>query len=224
MKNMFFTVALLFLATVSFSQVFTGKSNKETVLFADQKAVLQYNAGIEYYNDNQPDSAVSCFTRALSFDPASYDARYNRAVIYYEKGQYKKAIDDLIVLKQTYTNAEVYRLLGDNFREMNQLTTALTNYKEASVKESSNAINAFNIGAIYLAKQQYDEAIDAFTTAIGMDSDFAIAYNDRGIAYREKGDINSARDDFQKATLLDPKMDFSFSNLGDIRMKMKQFK
>jgi tetratricopeptide (TPR) repeat protein len=62
-------------------------------------------------------------------------------------------------------------------------------------------IGAFlNRGILWGRKGNYDQAIEDFTTAIGMNPNFDMAYTYRGLAYESKGDQDKARADFQ-ATL-----------------------
>ena len=56
-----------------------------------------------------------------------------------------------------------------------------------------------------LRKRDYDRAIADFDQAIKLDPNCAVAYHDRGLAYRDKGDNDRAIADFDQAIKLDPK-------------------
>ena len=60
----------------------------------------------------------------------------------------------------------------------------------------------------------YDEAIKHYTYAIELKPDFAIAYNNRGITYRDKGEIKRAIDDFNKAIELQSDYADAYNNRG----------
>jgi tetratricopeptide (TPR) repeat protein len=217
-------IAVSFVFTGLQAQVFTGTAKKENVVFADRQAIMQYNKGIEYYGLKNYDSAVVAFTRALEYDPAYYNALYNRAVIYYETGEYAKSIRDLELIKGQRSDSRFFNLMGKNQEALNQSSKALISFRAATELAPETAVNFYHIGAIYLKQSKYQDAIGYFSTAIEKDATAALFFNDRGIAYRESGDIEKALQDFQKATMLNSNLDYAFNNLGDIRMKMEQYK
>ena len=57
----------------------------------------------------------------------------------------------------------------------------------------------FNLGYSYAENGLYDDAIEAYTKAIALDPNYAIAYYNRGITYYKKGNMGRAISDFQKA-------------------------
>ena len=54
-------------------------------------------------------------------------------------------------------------------------------------------------------KGDLDQAIADYTQAIALDPKYAVAYNNRGIAYCDKGDLDQAIADYTQAIALDPK-------------------
>jgi tetratricopeptide (TPR) repeat protein len=54
---------------------------------------------------------------------------------------------------------------------------------------ANNAQTFYQRGYDLYGKKQYDQAIDALTQAIRLKPDYAEAYNERGMAYDEKGDM-----------------------------------
>jgi hypothetical protein len=59
-------------------------------------------------------------------------------------------------------------------------------------------------------EKDYDQAIANFTKAIEMDPKYALAYNERGIAYQGRGDYDRAIADYTKAIELDPKVAYAY--------------
>jgi len=62
-----------------------------------------------------------------------------------------------------------------------------------------------------------DRALDFLNTAIHLDSNFDIAYINRGNAWRDKGDYDRAISDFNKAIELNPRFDLAYNNRGTAR-------
>ena len=59
-------------------------------------------------------------------------------------------------------------------------------------------------GIEYGQKGEYQEAIDDFTSAIKINPELALAYNNRGIAYGNLGKVQEAIDDFNIAVKMNP--------------------
>ena len=67
------------------------------------------------------------------------------------------------------------------------------------------ADDAYNEGTQLLNVGKAREAIPHFDQAIRLNPRYTEAYTNRGIAWREKGDLSGAITDFDKATELNPK-------------------
>ena len=64
-------------------------------------------------------------------------------------------------------------------------------------------------------KQQWrDKAIEHYTEAIGLNPELADAYNNRGIAYADKGDFDRAIQDYNAAITLNPQHTNAYNNRG----------
>lgn len=59
-----------------------------------------------------------------------------------------------------------------------------------------------------------DKAIEYLTQAIHLDTNYALAYNNRGLAYYKLKQIDHAMADYDQAINLDPKLASAFSNRG----------
>ncbi len=65
-----------------------------------------------------------------------------------------------------------------------------------------DAVEAFNRGVSFTQEHQYEHAIKAFTEAIELDSELAIAYNSRGAVRALLGDPDKGIADCNKAIRL----------------------
>ena len=63
-------------------------------------------------------------------------------------------------------------------------------------------------------KANMDRAIADYTEAIRLDPKYAIAYSNRGLAYRDKGEHDRAIADYTEAIRLDPKYANAYNNRG----------
>ena len=64
-------------------------------------------------------------------------------------------------------------------------------------------------------EQEYEKAIEDYTKAIELKPDLAIAYNNRGNAYKGKGEFDVAIQDFNKAIELNPQFTIAYNNRGN---------
>jgi len=65
-----------------------------------------------------------------------------------------------------------------------------------------------------MSNKNYDQAIDSYTQAIGLDSTNPVYYSNRAAAYSSKGDHLSAVGDAEQAIYVDPKFVKAYHRLG----------
>lgn len=90
--------------------------------------------------------------------------------------------------------------------------TLLEEPNEAKSVDAAN--NELQKGMSFFHKQDYDAAIRCYTEVIRLAPTFAGAYNNRGIAHRQKGENGKAIDDYSEAIRLDPKNGEVYNNRG----------
>jgi tetratricopeptide (TPR) repeat protein len=71
----------------------------------------------------------------------------------------------------------------------NRLDLAVPDFVEAIRQEPTSAAFRYNLGNALLRERQLDQAIDKYTEAIRLQSDFPLAYMNRGIAYGQQGQL-----------------------------------
>ena len=77
------------------------------------------------------------------------------------------------------------------------------------------AIVLFNIqGACNSALQRHDSAIDSYKQALKIKPDYADAYNNMGIALKDKGDLDAAVDSYKQALKIKPDYAQAYNNMG----------
>lgn len=79
-------------------------------------------------------------------------------------------------------------------------------------------------GNTHMTVKKYDEAIDAYTKAIALDSANPVYYSNRAAAYASKGDHASAILDSEKAIEVDPKFVKAYSRLGHAQYTLGDYK
>jgi Flp pilus assembly protein TadD len=68
-------------------------------------------------------------------------------------------------------------------------------------------------GKILLDEQQYQSAVEELSRAVAMNPNYALAFNNRGVALAALGQSPTAAADFQQALRLDPQLQEARENL-----------
>jgi len=71
----------------------------------------------------------------------------------------------------------------------------------------------------YVAAKRWDEAISDLSKAIELKPDDAIAYENRGWVYEEKGEIEKAIENYREAARLNPDFERAREDLARLRIK-----
>ena len=97
--------------------------------------------------------------------------------------------------------------------------------KSAEGSDNNLAARAwFAIGYLFSKQGKHEEAIDAYSRSIDLNSTRAIPYNNRGAVRNELGQYEAAITDFDQVLRIDPNLAGAYSNRGNARAGMGQSK
>lgn len=96
------------------------------------------------------------------------------------------------------------------------LVASLAGVTACSDQTKQEAAQFFLKGNVQLAKREYKEAIRYYTESIAKKTDFADAYNNRGLAYYRNGDREAALADYSKAIATDPAFEAAYLNRAEV--------
>ena len=94
---------------------------------------------------------------------------------------------------------------------------AAADAKKAAAKKvrlEKEARDWFNKGYDTVENGEYNKAILFYKKGIELDPDYAYAYNNLGLAYKNQGNYTKAIESYEKATALDPDNGYAYINLG----------
>ena len=179
------------------------------------RAELAFQQGSVFIMLGQMNKAIERYSRAIELYPNNPATYNNRAVAYYDKGEYDLAIENYtqaIDLNPNHANAHNNR--GNAYIGKGEYDLAIKNFDKAVALESNNTMFYNNRGGAYYLKEEYEFAIVDFSKAIELNPNYAIAYNNRGAAYHLKEEYESAIEDFSKAIELNPNYAIAYNNRG----------
>jgi len=105
---------------------------------------------------------------------------------------------------------------GDKPEQAIQACTALIDYEIYTGADLASIY--IELGRAQRSRKRVEEAIEAYTEAIRLEPS-ARAYNNRGIAYYDKGELQKAIDDYTEAIRLEPNYGQAFNNRAWTQVK-----
>lgn len=168
---------------------------------SDPNYVLPYyNKASLYYNTDRPTECLQAIGLALEKN-TSYTSAYNmqglcqRSLKQYAASivSFSKAFEQ----DPSYSAAAYNRGLSHD--DLEQFAEAESWYLKAIELNPKYGSALNNLGYIYQRQKKYPEAVDLYTRAIAASPNSAMYYNNRGNTYKDWGQCDSAKQDWQQA-------------------------
>ena len=112
-------------------------------------------------------------------------------------------------------SAHSYYELGILYKENDDFENAVKSLKKAVELDSKHRLAFFELGIINEQKKNYDDAIKYYTESLRIKND-SNAYENLGVCYLKKGNIENAYANLKKAMLLNPNKYSIYNNLGAV--------
>ena len=112
--------------------------------------------------------------------------------------------------------------LGQNLRKLKQYEASAVVLQKATESDKENPIAFNNLGLTFFEKEDYREAMDAFTKAIEL-KPTAVHYNNRGLASYYINLKEDAIKDFDTALSIDNSDPTVYYNRGNVYLNKNRF-
>ncbi len=156
-----------------------------------------------------PRLAVRDYTEAIRLDPNQRQLFVDRANAFMMVRRNDLAIDDIsAAIRLDPRSAELYDKRGAIYARNNAYDRALADYNLA-IRMEPNPRFFLDRADAHNLKGDWDHAIADYNEVVRRAPAMAMAYNNRGVAWREKGDRRQALADFEAALRLDPTLDIA---------------
>lgn len=151
-------------------------------------------------NKGELPKAASIYRRALELNPSLQIARRALAMALLESGKSDDAIDVLLdALKTDPRDHEALVILGNHYaRQDGQHEVALSLIRRACEVAPDDPVAHNSLGALLLEKDQSEEAVNEFDTALALDPTMANAWYGRSVAEIKLQRWKPARDSLQQ--------------------------
>ena len=116
----------------------------------------------------------------------------------------KQAVADIDQLKTTIQ--EYSKQAKESVQEAND--------SAQKAQKSANEAKALTYFAEALKEEDLDRQIDLYTWAIEINPEYTDAYNNRGLAYDDKGKLDNAIKDYTNAIKINPNFAYAYNNRG----------
>jgi tetratricopeptide (TPR) repeat protein len=138
------------------------------VLSAQEGWQEDLERGIELNQDERYKEAIVCLLNVLEADKSQYQARYELAYAYLQRGEEQLAIRHSKLIMKTENDwwLDACLILGAAYEQMGQTKKALKVYQKACHKEPHNYLVHYNLGLSYYNDKEWDLAEEAVSKAI----------------------------------------------------------
>jgi len=143
--------------------------------------------------------AIEYYTNAIQLYPDFNAAYYNRAIAY----------EDL---------AE-----NDSINSANIFLKAINDYKKVLELDPYDVDCYFNMGALYLELEQFNDALNAFNKALKIDPEDTYSYTYRGDVYLEMNNSNAAFADYNQAISIEPDDGYLYFDRGYAYLNLREY-
>lgn len=178
-----------------------------------------YKLGFHYRNSKQFRKSQIMWEKLLDFDDDDErigeikknlqdmedDVQYEEGYLEVLNGNAEEGLKKLLPLEEKYTDWwNLLFMIGLGYRQLGQYNKAKDQFEKVLAMYPNQVESLNELGLCLAVLNQHDEAISKFTQAIeNRPNDFEILCN-RGMTYLEKGDMEKATKDIEKAYSINP--------------------
>jgi protein O-GlcNAc transferase len=187
-----------------------------------QRVEAHINLGTALLEQDQPEAAIEAYRAALALQPDRPRVYFNLATAFRKLQQPERALDYYHValgLQPDYAEAHrgLANLLSDRkLRKVfsNGLLDSMAHLSRALGVRPNLAEAYFEAGCLLLDQLRFKEAIPLLEKALEYKPDFALAYNNLGLAYRHLNEPEKEEIQYRQALVHDPQLAEAYCNLG----------
>lgn len=170
------------------------------------------------------DRLIQVTTRNIANNISIFYSYIFRAIAYFAKSDYEKAILDIASAKQNKTyDLDIYKYIGEELRFKYLYDQALVVYKEGVKENPNSAFFHFMLGEMKGLLRDYSGALNDFSSTLRLDENYWEAWHNTGICWAHLNNFNNAIFCYNKSLELNPENYACYGNLAEILLEQKNY-
>jgi len=164
------------------------------------------------YMEEQYDSAIAEYTRAITLDSGGVEALTNRGVLRDLNNDHDAAIEDYtLAIRLKPGNADAYGKRAETYQKLGRYADAVADYSAALKLDSTTyefdprlhfANVYFGRGSVFYKMGRLDDALADFDSTLALSPNHTLALISKGVALADKKRYDSAITEYSKAISL----------------------
>jgi len=171
---------------------------------------------------NNLSEKVSLLTQVIALEPKNLDAYFFRAIAKNDLGDYRGAIVDYSKIIVEEPDADTYFNRGNSRYSLKDFKGAKEDYAKAFMLDKNFIDALYSLACVKLDLEEYENAIEDFTSVIKQVPDNYNTYILRASAYKAIEQFTNALKDYSMAILIDSNAD-NYFNRGIFLMDIKYY-
>lgn len=204
---------------------FEGESTSTELKSIDLKLSNQYyRKGVAAYKNNNFESALEMFKKAIEYNPDFAMAYYRLGLTYMRQNKYESAIRNFskaLDLNSELVNAYFNR--GSSYYRINYFEEAITDFEAVIENNQADWEAYYNKGLCFYRLSDYKQALRDFQQTKSIKPDFVEAYYNSGIVYFKMNDYHNSLIENNEAIKINPGYSNAYFNRGASYYKLGQF-
>jgi len=185
----------------------------------EELAIEEFNAALLLIEEAKLDDALARLDKALALDDMIYEPVQTKGQIYFEKGEYDKALEQFEeAMDMGSTDPSNYFFMSEIYKAKGNEKKG-EEYSQLYLDEADNV----NVDVLFnMAAQALNESDDAtakgyLVQILESDPEYADAHRELGYVFLREGDFPGAKEHFQKYLELEPEA----ADAGEITSMME---
>ncbi len=186
-------------------------------------STYHYSLGVLHILDDNLDSAIKEYEKALSFDSQSPYLKTELISLYIERGEMQEAI---ILSKEYLTehpnNVNAHLLLGGLYLNIKDYKNAIEEYEKVIQMDPANTQSRLYLGTIYAETKNYKKALKTFQDLVGISPDHLTGNYYLAKILTDMKRYEEAEQSFKKTLSIKPTFEPALIDLGLLYEKEKK--
>jgi len=198
---------IIFLFIIALNLVFCVSAQKKIEKEQEKDPHYQYNLGLYYLDNGNPDEAIKFFRKSLSLNPRNHLVFNALGFAHSMKGDLRQSLQYFQKCLQFNPDfTEAHNNIGMIYQEMGFIDKAEEEFQKvlADEKYPSKENAHYNLANLYFIQGKNENALDHIQKAIRENIRFSMAYNLQGRIFEKQNKLPEAIVSYEKALQIVP--------------------